>query len=586
VQWGEVGGKPATFPPDLTGVTPAAIGAMENTNAAVNAAIEDDPAATRAAAGIKPVGLARARMKLSRTQEYTNDIAFATVAVLGDSMANRVPGAVLRGLVAQYGRRGLAMQSVREALGPGATYSSVTSGAPENFNWWITGRYFTIGAGQYVDFADSSGGYIDYLISNSVTVYSVRTEGGGSFKVQTSTNGTTWTDVASIGTVNTDVATPGDADSAIISSASVTRAAYRFRVIGVSGTCYVLGTKLIDTTARGVVPCLLDRGGSLVSQHNICATGNVWGAVMADLDPDLVLFQQYDSEALLAAEVPKIIDNFRAVGCTPSWSLFDNTHKYAEQESTLALAGVAEEKGVHYFDSNAAADGWQGITDLGWDDPDVTHLDAQAYTPMAAAWFAETGLDRAPDHISIKRRTINSSHTAYLAPAPPNNTEGNVQFIFAANPAATQEIIFADDGAADRNAWTFRRVPFTNASAPGAFSISVNSSLGKFIMDSEGRSCLANASDGGYTWPRAERFFVGEASNSIHVLHLHHEGTPTTGRALKITKADDTETAFIRANGSAKLTLPTYADDAAAGTGGLTAGELYKTATGELRIKL
>lgn len=32
--------------------------------------------------------------------------------------------------------------------------------------------------------------------------------------------------------------------------------------------------------------------------------------------------------------------------------------------------------------------------------------------------------------------------------------------------------------------------------------------------------------------------------------------------------------------------IPTYADDAAAGTGGLTAGQIYSTATGELRIKL
>ena len=31
---------------------------------------------------------------------------------------------------------------------------------------------------------------------------------------------------------------------------------------------------------------------------------------------------------------------------------------------------------------------------------------------------------------------------------------------------------------------------------------------------------------------------------------------------------------------------PTYADDAAAGTGGLSAGDIYKTSTGELRIKL
>jgi len=34
------------------------------------------------------------------------------------------------------------------------------------------------------------------------------------------------------------------------------------------------------------------------------------------------------------------------------------------------------------------------------------------------------------------------------------------------------------------------------------------------------------------------------------------------------------------------VNCPTYADDSAAGTGGLTAGDVYKTSTGELRIKL
>ena len=42
----------------------------------------------------------------------------------------------------------------------------------------------------------------------------------------------------------------------------------------------------------------------------------------------------------------------------------------------------------------------------------------------------------------------------------------------------------------------------------------------------------------------------------------------------------------VNTNGLKLNTLPTYADDASAGSGGLTAGQLYKTATGELRVKL
>lgn len=42
----------------------------------------------------------------------------------------------------------------------------------------------------------------------------------------------------------------------------------------------------------------------------------------------------------------------------------------------------------------------------------------------------------------------------------------------------------------------------------------------------------------------------------------------------------------VNTNGLKLNTLPTYADDATAGAGGLTSGQLYKTATGEVRVKL
>jgi hypothetical protein len=48
----------------------------------------------------------------------------------------------------------------------------------------------------------------------------------------------------------------------------------------------------------------------------------------------------------------------------------------------------------------------------------------------------------------------------------------------------------------------------------------------------------------------------------------------------------------LEVNGTIKATdinftgLPTYADEAAATTGGLSTGDLYKTSTGEIRIKL
>jgi len=45
-------------------------------------------------------------------------------------------------------------------------------------------------------------------------------------------------------------------------------------------------------------------------------------------------------------------------------------------------------------------------------------------------------------------------------------------------------------------------------------------------------------------------------------------------------------TTMAQAFGEAFRSLPEYADDAAAGVGGLTTGKFYRTATGQVMVKL
>lgn len=52
-----------------------------------------------------------------------------------------------------------------------------------------------------------------------------------------------------------------------------------------------------------------------------------------------------------------------------------------------------------------------------------------------------------------------------------------------------------------------------------------------------------------------------------------------------VTTLHSTQPIFLDSE-SVIVELPTYADDATAGAGGLVAGQLYKTASGEVRIKL
>lgn len=70
-------------------------------------------------------------------------------------------------------------------------------------------------------------------------------------------------------------------------------------------------------------------------------------------------------------------------------------------------------------------------------------------------------------------------------------------------------------------------------------------------------------------------------------LTVYGKGGTVATRSQEWKNSSGTLLMGVYDNGYIKLhLLPTYADDAAAGVGGLTTGFIYKTATGELRIKL
>jgi hypothetical protein len=671
---------PHTHPlADLTGVTPAAIEAepalgnpdtngkvLSSTtggtrswitpsgtvgNAAVNAAIEEDPAATREAALTnKRPGLSRIGEKLWQINRGNVGSPTATIVALGDSMASRVPLAIANELAQRHGVKGLAMDSVQYTKGPGVTSSPDNVGSPENFNWWPSGKYFEIDAGEFVTFSQPLSGIANFLTIDSISIYIAGTGASGTCKIQTSLNGSTWADVATIGTIN---ANTGGADAAVIATGTVTKGFYMVRILGVSGTVHFLGAKIWDSTAKGVIPCLIGRGGCTLSQQNQSAAGNVFPPIMLDINPDLVMVQQRDGLVTYQEQYPLLLANWRNAGLTPSWSLFGNAdmeadHTVAKNERA-AIAKVAETYSTHYFDSNAALGGWQGIVDSGLGSTDLIHLDPEAWPVLAAAWIADTGLHTVVNTKHIRRRYSNLFDSYVLSGGSTGTQSTN--FTLEGSATGNCEITLGNnstDGRPYNPSWTFRRVSSANATFPDALQIIGGAITDtRFTMDASGRSAFYSTGVG-QSWPRAERLFVGELSPSHSALRLHHAGDPTTGRALKITNASDEETAFIRANGTAKLTLPTYADDAAAiltlacartnnsgvvttsdtsqitvgmnvsGTGAqantivtkvtnattfgislvaigtgtndwtisLPAGELYKTSTGELRIKL
>jgi len=85
-----------------------------------------------------------------------------------------------------------------------------------------------------------------------------------------------------------------------------------------------------------------------------------------------------------------------------------------------------------------------------------------------------------------------------------------------------------------------------------------------FNLDNRFKMLQENATYNGFVSDRGFRFYVSDSTVAV---------TMTT------TLIDNKLQTRLS-------TCPTYADDSAAGTGGLSAGDIYKTSTGELRIKL
>lgn len=154
------------------------------------------------------------------------------------------------------------------------------------------------------------------------------------------------------------------------------------------------------------------------------------------------------------------------------------------------------------------------------------------------------------------KATLDNAELKIIADA---DTSGNVPFSIR-NSADTDDILKVTgdkDITATGNFTQTSGGNITHALSGGQCFITMTTSLtsGNFTADNFGNFYVQNTANGGF-------------------LHLR-----TTGTSGVI---DISSSGIIRVlNG-----LPVYADDTAAGAGGVIANQLYKTATGEIRIKL
>ncbi|WP_019517147.1 hypothetical protein [Sphingomonas sp. Mn802worker] len=122
---------------------------------------------------------------------------------------------------------------------------------------------------------------------------------------------------------------------------------------------------------------------------------------------------------------------------------------------------------------------------------------------------------------------------------------------------------------------------FTTATTTG------NAAVGSAIVSTV-RLRADQSTTGSYSaWLHNSSNASGSMGAVVSTADATYASVPLEVRSNTTSATGGTRQFSVRGNGVVTMpSLPTYATDSAAGTGGLVAGDVYKTSTGELRIKL
>jgi hypothetical protein len=245
----------------------------------------------------------------------------------------------------------------------------------------------------------------------------------------------------------------------------------------------------------------------------------------------------------------------------------------------------------------------QNLNSVAYTERNATAPNPISYENQIIATYRATSTGSKTIDIRVTSATASAQCSIFNQVAGQRNSNWYVEFI----PDSTSNIVTQSTELTAKTANEF----VANVSSTGVVSGEnfdwingncTNPSTGTYVctFNSSIFSAIPNCSAmavGAVSVGRSGRIY--DQSTSSLSVNFAIDNTSSTSRdfSLKCTRSTDyNKSATIigkfseLGNPSAetlKLTnLPIYADDAAAGTGGLTAGQVYKTSTGELRIKL
>jgi hypothetical protein len=363
------------------------IGAMANTNAAVNAAIEEDPAASRAAAEVKR----QANGGLANYREALNNGVRPSILAIGDSMVGTAFDAIRDTVTTEYGLRGTGFVDAAES--GGAVKNTVDVAR------WITGITYDIQAGQIVTFGRNT---VTPIEGDTFKVYYVRQSGGGTFRIESRVEGGSWAAEGS------DISTAGATAGVVV---TITKTEFRkrwmLRVVGVSGTSTIIGAGIRDSKLGGALLTILANGsnGGNETDDALACPAAILNPVLADIAPNLVLLSHLDGAAIVESSQAAYQDlvrtaissggaatpSFVVIGPPPGINDVADAHNAAQATAQESLALY---RGDVFYDNRKWALPRALAESQGWMLGGNVHFTGKASQEWVPRMFVDLGLSR------------------------------------------------------------------------------------------------------------------------------------------------------------------------------------------------
>lgn len=381
-----------------SGLQAALVGKLNNTNAAVAAVIDDDPAATRSAADAERSVYSGGRRKgvmlpyISQRLQATRTKLITHALMLGDSLtaANSTPVANALHAIFGYGGWGYGFTTIHSVTG-GTLYHARTIGGTGNsgnivgnvidlldFNVWPSGNYIEIPSGGTVlfnrDVTDTQlASSAQPMICDKIKVAFIKESGStGVLDVTKSEDLSTWTAVVA-GLACSNATTIG-----AVSTTTITRGSYYIKITNSGSTTVKLIGISAERTSGGMVPTRICQGGRSLVDFTATPPAII-NPILSDISSDLVFYKNTDDAATQSSLLQTYYDKINAAsGIVSDW-IFYGIHPTATMVDVLQqneiIRGFAESNNQVYFDDYSWLPSYAERNARGWMS-DETHQNA------------------------------------------------------------------------------------------------------------------------------------------------------------------------------------------------------------------